>query len=490
MQLSQNLLFVISCSSASSYQDTSLVFKSSFVWYLAMLNGEIPSSTTQLGRIRDMVAEKFNINHIGSQASDSSMVNKSLVTHTQNIMSLSTGGNPSLEDSLRICDARRDKISIVLNSAGHGLILKREVELLKLYSSDDECFRQLLTVAVSAGDPLALCCTGPSLEFGSQKSWLNRPGISARDIGSDPSHNALPILSIDGVQIDDSPSSSWIQLDGFKIDNEVPPSDDALTAAVFMTLKCQSLGMGVPPANSGIPKFSTGPGYEFWDHAIQRDQDFSSFTRTVAAILDCGMLWMLETAELCGFPRNHLEGWKKEAVEFVKEDFCVQELIKLSWADKDEGRNGVKSLMRFTMWLITWGVHTVHEYPSPSQGPQNWFPVVYESFQGAKILIFSRFTAAPSTSRGSDHKPLEVFVPNCLAVDGYEKLARCWLVTPGSASRNDEEHVSKRVETEPSTEPTAKSMLLESKTRIFSAKPIEGLGFDVKTLSNVKVYGP
>ncbi|EPE29277.1 hypothetical protein GLAREA_00437 [Glarea lozoyensis ATCC 20868] len=489
MQLSQNLLFVIPCSSSSNYQDTSLVFKSSFVWYLAMLSGEIPSSTTRLSRIRDMVATKFDIYHNESQASNTSTVSNSFVTHTQNIMSLSTGGNPTLEEPLRTCDARRDKISIVLNSAGYGLILKRREELLKLYSSDDECFRQLLTVAIAAGDPLALCCTGPSLTFETQKSWLSRPGINARDIGSDPSHKALPAFAIDSMQMDDSPSSSWIQLDGFKIDNEVPPSEEALTAAVFMTLKCQSLGMGVPPANSGIPIFSTGPGYDFWDHAIHRNQDFSSFTRTIAAILDCGLVWMLETAELCGFPRNHLEGWKKDAMGYFQEGFHVQELIKMGWAGEEEGRNGVRSLLRFAMWLITWGVQTVHEYPLVSQGPLNWFPTVYESLQGAKLLIFSRLTAAPSTSRSSDNKPLEVFVPKCLAVDGYEKLARCWLVTPGSASKNREEDELERLEAEPSNNLTAKPMILESKTRIFSARPIGGLGFDVKTLSHVKIYG-
>jgi hypothetical protein len=141
MQLGHNHLFIIPCASTNDYQNTALVFKASFVRYLAMLNGEIPSSTTRLSRIRDMVAEKFDTFGVTSKSRDAGIIYQSLVTHTGNIMALSTGGNPTLEDSLRICDARRDKISIVLNSVGNGLIVKRDEDLLRSYSLEDESFR-------------------------------------------------------------------------------------------------------------------------------------------------------------------------------------------------------------------------------------------------------------------------------------------------------------------------------------------------------------
>jgi hypothetical protein len=335
-----------------------------------------------------------------------------------------------------------------------------------------------------------LSCTGPSLKTGSQKSWLNRPGINGRDIGSGERKNALPLLSTDGIQIDDSSASHWIQLDGFIIDKEVSPSEDALTAAVFMTLSCQRLGMGVPSVGDGIPQFSTGPGYNFWEHAIQHDQDFSTFTRTIAATLHCGLAWMIETAKTCGFPQNHFNEWREDALQYFQERFDIQDLIKVRWAASDDGRRGVKSIMRFTMWLITWGVYTVHKYPSLSPGPEAWFPVLYEGANGTKIMMFSRLTATPGRNKMFDRKPMEAFVPSCLAADGYEKIARCWLLLPVAIGDNYEDGISEGLAAQFPVTFAGISMSLESKTRIFSAKPLGQLGLDWKPLSQVKVYGP
>jgi hypothetical protein len=489
MQLSNDQLFIIPCAYTNDYKNIALVFKSSFVWYLAMLNGEIASATTQLSRIRDMIVEKFDIYKPRSSSRGVNVGEQSVVKHTRNTMALSTGGNPSIEASLRICDARRDKISIVLNCVGNGLVLKRDENLLKTFSSDDECFRQLLTIALAAGDALSLCCTGPSLQTRSQKSWLNRPNVNARDIGSNQRKNELPSLPIAEIQIDDSTSSRWIQMNGFMIDNEVSPSEYTLTAAVFMTLQCQRLGMGVQPTGNHIPQF-TGPGYIYWDHAIQRDQDFSCFTRTIAAVLHCGPDWMVKTAETCGFPQDQIQSWRENFLTSLQAGIDIPGLPKMSWAASEIGRNGVRSIMRFTMWLITWGVSTIHGHAFLHPGPESWFPVIYVSATGSDIMIFSRFAATPGKDRSLDKRALSAFVPECLAVEGYEKLARCWLVTPTSGDEHLQDDMSRQVTDRLNTASPENTMILDSKTRIFSAGPIEQAGFVSKLLSQVRIYGP
>jgi hypothetical protein len=102
---------------------------------------------------------------------------------------LGSGGDPNLEKELRACDARCGKISIVLNSVENGLSLKRDgsPEVLRRYFSDDECYRQLFTIAIAAGDPLALCCMGPPLKTGNEgSSWMCRPSVSSLSFSLPP----------------------------------------------------------------------------------------------------------------------------------------------------------------------------------------------------------------------------------------------------------------------------------------------------------------
>jgi hypothetical protein len=189
MRLGQKHTFLIPCTAApNKYQDTVLGFSSQFMWYLSALSSETPATSDHLRKVRDMVKDRFDIERemgkvrrILADKPAEVDVEESYTNHIREVMSLETGGNPKLEGDLRLCDARCDKISIVLNSVGNGLSLKRDGsnEALRHYSSDDECYRQLFTMALASGDPLALCCNGPALKTGSQdSSWMCRPSVS------------------------------------------------------------------------------------------------------------------------------------------------------------------------------------------------------------------------------------------------------------------------------------------------------------------------
>lgn len=92
---------------------------------------------------------------------------ESYTIHVREIFNLGAGGDPELPEGFRTCDANCDKISIVLNTMGNGLNLKQYAgEGLSRFASQDECYRQLLVLALAAGDPLVLCGLGKPLRTG------------------------------------------------------------------------------------------------------------------------------------------------------------------------------------------------------------------------------------------------------------------------------------------------------------------------------------
>lgn len=481
MRLGNKQTFIIPCTPRiGNYQDTALVFSSQFLWYLCTLAGEIPSANPKQRKIRETIFEKFDIlkevekvRRIRENKPAESEPPSTYVTQIREVMELGTGGNPGLPKDLRACDARCDKISIVLNSAGNGLNLKRGGESLKIYSSDDACYRQLLTVAIAAGDPSALCCTGQFLKTGSGNSWLCQPMTDSSHHG--PSLNSF---SLDRVTVDDSPSSSWIQLDGFFLRYHESPSEDCVTAAVFMTLQSQHMGLGVGPDR----KTAAGPEYRYWGYHIDKGEaQFSQFTRIISSVLHCGLKWMLKTARLCGFPSNLLQEWKADATTYFYEGFNIQELMAMKWSTSDVGIRGAESVLRFSIWLMSWGV-IAPEVENPTR--DIWMPTIYRNESGRKVIAFSTLAISDGMGREIEMRNSELFIPECLIEDSYEKLARGWILEPKNTMAGDELTLNS-LQISPREE-----RVLGRKTRIFSDVSLLESRGEWKSVSQIRLHGP
>lgn len=248
-------------------------FTGQFLWWLAALSSSLPAFSERMKRVRQTITQTLDFKqrlhqtirlHRGEYASESN--DTSYAMAMLEAFNLGAGGNPKLPtETLRTRDANRDRISIVLNLLGNGLKLKHKHDSeLEEYSSVDKCFRDLLVLAIGAGDPVALCTTGEPLGVGDgtlASTWLCRPNHS--DLGSAPEAEKLPEMSTDGIKIDPSPSVSWVQLDGFYLSNPDTPTDDSrdvLVARLIVTM-AKDLGIGLSPTGEAGGVFGPGPDY-------------------------------------------------------------------------------------------------------------------------------------------------------------------------------------------------------------------------------------
>ncbi|KAF2812166.1 uncharacterized protein BDZ99DRAFT_518025 [Mytilinidion resinicola] len=133
-----------------------------------------------------------------------------LVTMMADVFSMKAGGNPRLPERLRALDANRDKVSIVLNTAGLPLALRPQKHTDPPFT-EDVCLHALLLVGLAARDPVTLCTTGPPLRLPSPPS---------------PSQNDNPYLSHIPTHSNPSTTPSWLrrptQLDIVSAGSQLP----------------------------------------------------------------------------------------------------------------------------------------------------------------------------------------------------------------------------------------------------------------------------
>ena len=127
------------------------------------------------------------------------------------------GGNNRIEDpDLRMIDALKDKLSIGLNVGRSGLVFQRDTLVpdrhVGIEVFRDLCIAHTLTIALLAGDPLALCTTGQNLRpmgLNRAASWLCVPAwddyfrsmsIKLMDVSS--IHRVESIIDNDYIELD------------------------------------------------------------------------------------------------------------------------------------------------------------------------------------------------------------------------------------------------------------------------------------------------
>lgn len=129
-----------------------------------------------------------------------------------NVFRSKADGDLRLPKELRIYDANKDKLSIVLNSIDNGLAIHRSsTEIEQLNATEDDCFRYLLMLALVARDPMALCTAGLQLRLHSTSpSWLSRPVTAETHFGCKCALSHFPTHS--HIRIDPEPRTAFIEL--------------------------------------------------------------------------------------------------------------------------------------------------------------------------------------------------------------------------------------------------------------------------------------
>lgn len=397
-------------------------------------------------RVRETIERKFNIQaHImktirllEEKPGDLESVGMDYVHAIRTIFELNAGGDPDLSGDRRVADGHCDKVSIVLNVLGNGLSLKRSVDSTSSYISLDECYRQLLILALVAGDPLSLCCLGRPLKptvNAARSSWLCEPTAVDNRSGS---LFAFPALSTDSILLDQSPESVWIELDGIS-PTAIEHLDDEIISCAEQ-LVCESILLGLGLAPGGIQStLDTGLEFQYWRcHTDTNKQMFRRFILTVGCVLEAGLDWALKVSQDWRFPSMMLEVWQEKVLEYFPDGFEVGKLTEMKWTKTKSGVDAVNVLLKFSSLLILLG------QPSYTGGPTDIrLPQMYSLDSGGKVLAFSQPSTLEDSSIRDDlqehDSKYDILIPKCLLKDEYSPLSRGWVKKTPQATVEDVE---------------------------------------------------
>lgn len=457
MELGEYFVFYVPCqpARANGNIEEMLAFSSTFLWDLLCLSSEVPGGVKRINDLRDKLMKVFDFRRRvlrvrQSLANDNSRQGHRVVedakfakeyglkrpytTVIRDVFELGAGGDPDLPSHLRKSSANVDKMSIVLNTLGNGLAV---CEGHKMVIDERECMRHLLMLGLAARDSSVLCTVGQHFSFGAETdrlSWLCQPTFT--DLGSGGRrHDYLPSMSepiSDRIQFDQSPAMAWIELDVFALGTPRPPDEKYRSLASQLTQKGIELGMGRKPAgplgDAGAEyagktdlvsrvmlmtidaqnQWGPGPLYQYWQNQTFIADDRERFNWTIACILECGMKWMLGTAEKCGFPNPP---WLETSLRaaFDKDDFAG--IDDMSWARSESGRQAVDAIFSMAMWAVCWGVVMLRD------GRGQNMPMLFDHGQNGMATIYLVGDAL-----------MQTVIPCPLIPDEYGRLYRIWLL--------------------------------------------------------------
>ncbi|KAJ9137705.1 hypothetical protein NKR23_g8924 [Pleurostoma richardsiae] len=415
MRLGRRHRFLARC--AGQPANTLLSFSDFFLSYLCMLSSSV-AVPADVKPVRDTVHRVFSyaayidelrrvLNGAPEKTVDEALT-PAYTTHVSEIFALGAGGDPNAEDRER--DANLDRITIVLNTVGNGLCLRREEAARSpLTASTENCQRLLLTLSLAAGDPTALCTNGDPFTFiGSQASWLRRPHHT--DIGSGATRQEpLPRMDDSAVELDPSPALAWIAVDMLLPGALEEPSADLWSLAALLVSEARNAGLG----GGFLGQLAQGPEYLGWRMEADFEDWNVNFTGILASILQFGPRWTLGMAAKCGFAGPTVLDDVRAAVRaHFADGFDAGYLRGLEWTASAEGLRAVNALLRIAYWMVGWSMSIM---PQTAPERASWKPWICP-LAGANALVIAPEGVVPA-------------VPVALLRAGSDRLPRAWLLS-------------------------------------------------------------
>ena len=469
MRLAKRHRFLIRC---SSNPQTLLSFSDIFMSYLCLLSAPIsmPDDAklvrTTIDRVfyfNDYLAELRRVLRDEPKPSSSNDEQiQAYTTHISEIFSLGASGDPDSGDRAR--DANLDRITILLNTVGTGLALRRTQAAQSNYTvTTEQCQRLLFTLALAAGDPTALCTNGKPYKFGTgTSSWLRTP--HATDIGSGASRQEkLPRMADYNVELDLSELSESVSLDMVVPGGLRSPNPDKKEFAILIVTACVKAGLG----GGFLGQMAQGPEYLGWRMETDLDFWFDNFTGVVAVILEFGPEWMLGIADKCGFADpNVLDPIKQVVRQHFHDGFDIGYLMSLRWLDSESSLAAVNAIMRITYWMIGWSLSTMHQTDAEARAA--WHPFICDFGCGQQTMIISPNEMKPA-------------IPISLFRSDYARLPRVWLLRTKTQESGDK-----------NSEQKEDVFFLEGKSVLFAVMPEGEYNEALKACatSYIKVFGP
>lgn len=411
MRLAREHVFLLPCRTAGSFKRTVLRLTSSCIAHLLALATEVPFDA-KIELLKPALHAFFRDR---TQPSDPG---EEVVSHHGNfttvvaeVFGMEAGGDPKLPASQREADARRDKVSIILNTMECGLALRHDARTAHLSMSKEDCYYSLLLLALAARDPGALCSVGKPMYLpqpeGMQHSrpaascWLFEPTNVDAGLNNYRTLDRLPANS--RISTGTSRGAHFVTLDLHILNphNLHRASDDEaiLSLAQSFLSTCEARKYGRHRKRYLL-------------HDAHANANFGSmravYEETLACVFACGPEWMSEVCARHGVSRFKID------LEPAYWLMAALHNMRGQWPKAPWTKQAAEFIMDFVNFLVIRGMPQ-----RQLRRPEAWRPSVAKTPNGGRVLMFrppgEHVTAA---------------VPSVLLDVDYVHLARLWMLVP------------------------------------------------------------
>ena len=412
MRLARDHIFLLPCRTAGSFKRTVLRLTSSCIAHLLALATEVPFDA-KIELLKPALHAFFRDRTQPATAGHTIAHHGNFTTVVSEVFGMEAGGDPRLPFEQREADARRDKVSIILNTMECGLALRHAPGSSRINMSKADCYYSLLLLALAAGDPGALCSVGkPMLQISAPESmrhsrptvssWLFEPTNVDAGLNNYKTLDRLPANSniLTGIS---HHGSHYVQLDLHMLSRDklyrASSEPDILSLAEKFVYTCETRKLGRHRKRYLL-------------HDGQANASFGNmrevYGETLACVFACGPDWMTEVCTRHGVSRYKLDlqpaCWLMVALRNMNGQWP-----RADWVDRAAG-----FIMDFVNFLVIRGMPQ-----RQLRRPEAWRPSVVTTPNAGKLLMFRPPGAEVCAA-----------VPSVLLDVDYVHLARLWMLVP------------------------------------------------------------
>jgi Heterokaryon incompatibility protein (HET) len=441
MRLSPQHIFLIRCEDdpqiRNGIKSAPTVLRFTNIFMMHILGLAIPTDLQQ-SRLRPLLSVFADslINHLGGHRGIPSYMQVFADTFRQG-----AGGNPALDPVAREHDANLDKLSIAINTIGIGLavtraipIETRETEIVSLPpATPDECCRRFTTLALAAADPSALCSTGAELQLGGKsRTWMRWPLFT--DIGL--SRNSMSRLRRFDIDFDASAEAAYVGLDMcfYNGDGRGASAGGIRWASERKLRTCRAFKDGCE-----FRKITAVYYYKNYGPILTRSQIRKKVIRTLAAIMECGIEWLLFVAE------HSVDDWDTKVLvagvqrlldhEKLASTKGKEEVFDVKYLDSRNGRTEAELLLDFVRYLMQKALPWSSERSLDAYEAVCIVNTITNSSSSSPEIGNNRALMYAQVPDSGSNVDVVCATPMVLLHDEYSELFRGWTLVKGTPDR-------------------------------------------------------
>jgi curved DNA-binding protein CbpA len=415
MRLARDHVFLLPCrtSDYGPFQRTVLRLTSECIAHLIALATEVPFDA-KIESLKPALHAFFRERtQPTSNGTDFTSHHGNFSTVVAEVFGMEAGGDPRLPEEEQEADARRDKVSIILNTMECGLALNTRSKHGRVEMSKEDCYYSLLLLALAAGDPGALCSVGKPLRIPAQEavhrksyqisSWLFEPTNVDAGLNNYKTLDRLPTSSEYSTGF--FHGHHFIKLELHLLSANMDRASDnpeTLSLAESFVSTCETRKLGRHRKRYLLRDVQANNAFGDM-HAV--------YSETLACVFACGPDWMSQICARHGVSRFKLDFepacWLMVALRTMNGQWP-----QADWVDRAAG-----FMMDFVNFLVIRGM------PQRSlRQPEAWRPSVMKMPNGGRLLMFM-----------PPGEKVRAAVPSMLLQYDYVHLARIWMLVPRTA---------------------------------------------------------